>query len=88
LSEGGSQPPASPSTNLRRDLNACTGDGATYCVMVGACEGNFGAFALALGKGSVLGGLAATLPNQLGSLLQLISPTGLRWLGWRRRWLQ
>jgi len=88
LSEGGSQPPASPSTNLRRDLNACTGDGATYCVMVGACEGNFGAFALALGKGSVLGGLAATVPNLLGSLLQLISPIGLRWLGSPRRWIQ
>ena len=88
MSEGGSPRPETPSTNLRRDLNACTGDGATYCVMVGACEGNFGAFVLALGKGSVLGGLAATVPNLLGSLLQLASPAGLRWLGSPRRWIQ
>jgi MFS family permease len=73
---------------LRRDLVACTGDGATYCLMVGACEGNFGAFVLALGKGSVLGGLAATIPNLAGSLLQLVSPPGLRRLGSPRRWIQ
>jgi MFS family permease len=36
----------------------------------------------------VLGGLAATVPNLLGSLLQLISPAGLRWLGSPRRWIQ
>ena len=74
--------------SLRRDLVACTGDGATYCLMVGACEGNFGAFVLALGKGSVLGGLAATIPNLLGSLLQLASPEGLRRIGSPRRWIQ
>ena len=73
---------------LRRDLVACTGDGATYCLMVGACEGNFGAFVLALGKGSVLGGLAATIPNLAGSILQLVSPAGLRRLGSPRRWIQ
>jgi MFS family permease len=87
LSERTNQPDRPPQ-ELRRDLAACTGDGATYCLMVGACEGNFGAFVLALGKGSVLGGLSATLPNLAGSLLQLLSPAGLRRLGSPRRWIQ
>jgi MFS family permease len=73
---------------LRRDLVACTGDGATYFLMAGACEGNFAAFVLALGKGSVLGGLSATVPNMLGSVVQLASPAGLRRLGSPRRWVQ
>lgn len=88
MSDDIGQPARSRSTDLRRDLNACTGDGATYCLMVGACEGNFGAFVLALGKGGVLGGLSATVPNLLGALLQLISPAGLRRLGSPRRWIQ
>ena len=66
---------------LRRDVHACTGDGATYCLMVGASETYFSALALALGKGSVLAGLAATMPNLAGSLLQLASPAGLRRVG-------
>lgn len=86
-----SEAPAQPQPDagsLRRDLVACTGDGATYCLMVGACEGNFGAFVLALGKGSVLGGLAATIPNLVGSFMQLVSAPGLRRLGSPRRWIQ
>jgi hypothetical protein len=73
---------------LRRDLRACSGDGATYCLMVGAAETYFSALALALGKSSIVGGLAATLPNLAGALLQLASPTGLRRLGSPRRWIQ
>jgi MFS family permease len=73
---------------LRRDLDACTGDGATYCLMVGASETYFAAFALALGKGNVIGGLVSTIPNLAGSVLQLASPAGLRRLGSPRRWIQ
>ena len=73
---------------LRRDLRACTGDGATYCLMVGASEGYFSALVLALGKSNILGGLSATIPMLLGSLMQLASPAGLRWLGSPRRWVQ
>ena len=73
---------------LRRDVHACTGDGATYCLMVGASETYFSAFALALGKGGVLGGLAATIPNLAGAILQLTSPAGLRRVGSPRRWIQ
>lgn len=80
--------PAPHRHSLRGDLNACTGDGATYCLMVGASETYFSAFALALGKGSVIGGLAAAIPNLLGALLQLASPEGLRRLGSPRRWIQ
>ena len=69
-------------------MHACTGDGATYCLMVGASETYFSALALALGKGSVLAGLAATMPNLAGSLLQLASPAGLRRVGSPRRWIQ
>jgi MFS family permease len=56
--------------------------------MVGASETYFSALALALGKGSVLAGLAATMPNLAGSLLQLASPAGLRRIGSPRRWIQ
>ena len=80
--------PASKRHSLRHDLNACTGDGATYCLMVGASETYFSAFALALGKGSVIGGLVAAIPNLLGALLQLLTPAGLRRLGSPRRWIQ
>lgn len=73
---------------LRRDLRACTGDGATYCMMVGASEGYFSALVLALGKSNILGGLSATIPMLLGSLMQLASPAGLRRLGSPRRWVQ
>lgn len=73
---------------LRRDLGACTGDGATYCMMVGASEGYFSALVLALGKSNILGGLSATIPMLLGSLMQLASPAGLRRLGSPRRWVQ
>lgn len=69
-------------------MHACTGDGATYCLMVGASETYFSALALALGKGGVLAGLAATMPNLAGSLLQLASPAGLRKAGSPRRWIQ
>jgi MFS family permease len=84
----GPDPSRPPSETLRRDLAACTGDGATYCLMVGACEGNYGALVLALGKGTVLSGLVGTVPNLLGSLLQLASPAGLRRIGSPRRWIQ
>ena len=60
-----------PHDTLRRDLRACTGDGATYCLMVGASEGYFSALVLALGKSNILGGLSATIP-------MLLSPIHLR----------
>ncbi len=77
-----------PHDTLRRDLRACTGDGATYCLMVGASEGYFSALVLALGKSNILGGLSATIPMLIGSLVQLASPAGLRRLGSPRRWVQ
>ena len=79
---------SAPRGALRRDLRACSGDGATYCLMVGASETYFSALALALGKGSVLAGLSATMPNLAGSMLQLASPAGLRRIGSPRRWIQ
>lgn len=79
---------SAPRGTLRGNLRACTGDGATYCLMVGASEGYFGALVLALGKSNILGGLAATIPMLLGSLMQLASPAGLRRLGSPRRWVQ
>ncbi len=56
--------------------------------MVGAGETYFSAFVLALGKSHVLGGLASTIPMFTGSLLQLVSPAGMRRFGSPRHWVQ
>ena len=55
--------------------------------MVGIAETYFGAFALALGLGSAGAGLMVTLPVLLGSMLQLVTPWGVRRLGSHKRWI-
>jgi hypothetical protein len=80
---GQSDPPLN-----RRDFTACTGDGATYCLMVGAGETYFAAMVLALGKSALIGGLIATIPMLVGAAVQLASPAGLRRVGSPRRWIQ
>lgn len=75
------------SRHLRRDLHACTGDGATYSLMVGVGETYLPAFVLAIGLGEVASGLITTVPVVIGSVLQLISPQAVRWFGSNRRWV-
>ncbi|MCE9620527.1 MAG: MFS transporter [Planctomycetes bacterium] len=76
------------STATRRDFTACTGDGATYCLMVGSGETYFAALVLALGKSPLVGGLIATIPMLVGAAVQLASPAGLRHVGSPRKWIQ
>ncbi|MFM8583039.1 MAG: MFS transporter, partial [Planctomycetaceae bacterium] len=71
---------------LRYNLQNSIADGAAYSVMVGMGETYFPAFALALGLGEVVSGLVASVPLLLGSVLQLVSPTAVTWLGSYRRW--
>ncbi len=78
-------PPESPS--LRRDLKCITWDGVSYSFMVGVGETYVAAFALAVGLGEVVAGLVTTLPILAGSLLQLVTPRGVAWLGSNRRWV-
>lgn len=72
---------------LRKDLRASLGDGSAYSVMVGIGETYLPVFVLAMGLGEVASGLISTIPLLIGSLLQLISPWVIRWLGSNRRWV-
>lgn len=55
--------------------------------MVGIGETYFPAFVLALGMGEIASGLIASIPLLAGAVLQLVSPTAIRWLGSNRRWV-
>ncbi len=76
-----------PPKSLRRDLNACTGDGVTYSFMVGIGETYLAAFAVALGFSGVVSGLTATAPFVAGGIVQLVAPRGVRAVGSPRRWV-
>jgi MFS family permease len=80
-------PPASRSVVLRRDLKLLTTDGACWAVMSGAAEWQFALFALAIGLSEVKAGLVATVPLFLASVLQLVTPWGVRLVGSIRRWV-
>ncbi len=75
------------SSTLRSDLRNGLVDCGAFSVMVGIGEAYLAAFALALGMGEVLAGLAASVPMLVGSLLQLVTPRGVRHLGSLRRWV-
>ena len=77
--------PADPM--LKRNLRLSIGDATLYGVMVGGGESYLQAFVLAVGQNEVFAGLIATLPVMVGSLLQLVSPTAVRWLGSHKRWV-
>lgn len=72
---------------LKRDLRFSIGDGSAYGVMVGAGETYFQAFVLAMGMGEVFAALIATLPQLIGSLLQLMSPRAIRTIGSHKWWV-
>ncbi len=74
-------------TELDRNLTLSIGDGAAYGVMVGLGETYLSAFALAVGLGEVYTGLLASLPILFGSLIQVISPFGVRCFQSHRRWV-
>lgn len=76
-----------PSEVLKQDLRLSIGDGSAYGVMVGVGETYLQAFVLALGMGEVFAALIATLPQLIGSLLQLMSPRGIRLLGSHKKWV-
>lgn len=75
-----------PST-LRHDLRSSTGDAVSFSLMVGLGETYLPAFVLALGLGDVAAGLVISVPLAAGSLLQLVSPAGVRLLRSHRRWV-
>jgi hypothetical protein len=74
-------------STTRQDLRAINSDGVAQSVMVGLGETWLPAFALALGMGEMISGLMATIPMLVGSVLQLISPYGVRWCGSLRGWV-
>ena len=78
---------SSSGETLRRDLRVITADGVAFSVMVGVGETYLVPFALALGIAAGQASLLATLPILAGSLLQLVTPAGVRWLGSYRRWV-
>lgn len=73
--------------SLRRDIACSTTDGTAFSVMVGLGETYLPAFVLALGLGQVYSGLIATLPMLAGSILQLVTPAGVRAAGSYRAWI-
>jgi MFS family permease len=73
---------------LRRDLDACTGDGMTYSFMVGIGETYVAAFAVALGFLGTTSGLIASAPPIVGGIAQLVAPRGIRLFGGSpQRWV-
>lgn len=71
---------------LRRDLRASVLEGSCYTLMVGVSETYFGAFLIAAGVGNFWIGVLATLPILLGSILQTVTPWGIRRMGSYRAW--
>lgn len=76
-----------PSEVLKRDLRYSVGDGSAYGLMVGAGETYLQAFVLAIGMGEVFAALIATLPQLIGSLLQLTSPLAIKAIGSHKWWV-
>ena len=74
-------------TTLRRNLRLLTADGALWAIMTGTGEWQFVLFALAIGLSEVRAGLVSTVPLFIGSILQLITPWGVRRTGSLRRWV-
>lgn len=72
---------------LRRDLRLLISDGACWATMSGAAEWQFALFALAIGLSEVRAGLVGTIPLFLASVLQLVTPWGVRLVGSIRRWV-
>ncbi|MBX3355278.1 MAG: MFS transporter [Phycisphaeraceae bacterium] len=81
------QPASEVTPSVRRSLNACTGDGATYSFMVGSGETYFAAFVLALGASDEAGGLISSIPLLMGAILQLAAPRMAEKVGSPRRWV-
>ena len=80
-------PSPPPSEILKRDLRLSIGDGSAYGVMIGVGETYLQAFVLAIGMGEVFAALIATVPQLIGSLLQLVSPLAVRKLGSHKWWV-
>jgi len=72
---------------LKRNLRLSIGDGSSYGLMVGIGETYLQAFVLAIGMGEVFAALIATVPQLVGSLLQLISPAAIRLIGSHKWWV-
>lgn len=72
---------------LKRDVRLSMCEGSAYGVMIGVGESYFQAFALAMGLGEVFAALIATVPQFLGSLLQLVSPYAIRKLHSHKKWV-
>lgn len=71
---------------MRRDLrNSCL-EGSCHSLMVGLAESWFAAFFIAANISNFSIGILATLPLLVGSLLQLGTPWGIRWVGSYRLW--
>ncbi len=77
----------SPGDVLKQDLRLSVGDGSAYGVMIGIGETNLQAFVLAVGMGEVFAALIATVPQLIGSLLQLVSPAAIRLLRSHKQWV-
>ncbi|TWT93691.1 MFS transporter [Neorhodopirellula pilleata] len=74
-------------TTLNRNLTRSMGDAACFGGMVGCGESYLPAFALAVGMSDTAAGLVGSVPLFVGGILQLVSPTGIRWIGGLRRWV-
>lgn len=77
----------SSAETLKKDLQLSVGDGSAYGVMIGVGETYLQAFVLAIGMGEVFAALIATVPQLIGSLLQLVSPVAIRVIGSHKRWV-
>ncbi|MEZ6095942.1 MAG: MFS transporter [Pirellulaceae bacterium] len=71
---------------VRQNLICSTYEGSCYSLMVGLSETYFSAFYIAVGMAEFEVGLLASVPYLLGSMLQLLTPWGVRKVGSYRVW--
>lgn len=72
---------------MARNLKLSLWDAFFFSIMVGAGESYLPAFALNIGFSPTLTGLFSTIPIAVGSIVQLITPYGLRRVGSVRTWV-
>jgi MFS family permease len=76
-----------PRPPVRANLRYSLQDAVACALMVGLGETYLPAFVMAIGLGEINAGLIVTLPLMVGALLQLMSPTMVRYLNSYRRWV-
>ncbi|MEI7973677.1 MAG: MFS transporter [Bdellovibrio sp.] len=73
--------------NLHRNLRLSLLDAFFFSIMLGVGESYLPAYALSVGMSQVLAGWFTSLPQVVGSVIQLLTPWGVQVVGSVKRWV-